>query len=384
MIRVAAALALCIRRDQRGRRGVRLLLAAVVALLAFRLVVALTNRQASDAMLQVSTRYVPAIVSYPMLFILIPWHWVLGWMGQWTLIPALAAAVTLVLAPTLHAFRALRDGELREFSAKTDSGWWRWFLAFALVVGLPLYMQSPRTLLSIPATAVGVWLVPCAVVGGFVPFLGRLSRSPGLWISTALMGAGLVLISIWLTGRPRGWLIAGLVLFAAGVVTLRRPGIESRVSEFWPLLPLSLTLWVIGCILFAQQFTFRLLGDLHTLMSLQPPPPREAIYLSRAVDPSLLAHGILAPNAKPPTLTEEIQSWQVKCADVQQRITAPTTQQAIRVVKEFVETSSHNLEQDSKECRHPRTNTPRSGSRIRTIIRRWSRASARCRPSAWK
>ena len=247
-------------------------LAVLIALFAFRLWVALTSREASQALLNQFSGAL-GIVAWPFRLGQSVWHGLLGWMGPWLAVPAALVVVLGVLLPGLTLLLALRDGGFRGVRrdlVEIGAGW-LWIGSFVVVVASPLILQAPKTLIEMAGLAFLVWLVPGVVLGGFVPFLRRLSRSPELWLATALMGAGLVCIAVWLADHAWFWLpLAGLGLVGGVAARAAQTSGDRARPECWPLLPISIALWVYGSTLILEQVTFRLLDDLHTLMSLQP------------------------------------------------------------------------------------------------------------------
>lgn len=142
----------------------------------------------------------------------------------------------------------------------------------------PVVCIAPIILLKQIMLAVIIWVVPCAVLGGLIPLLQRLSRLPGFWLSVALFAASLVFAAVWLRQNLAWpWLAAALLLLAAGVVALFGRGrLQADGTCAWPLFPFFVGLMMCGPVTIREEISSAFLRDTHTLMTVAPPSPTVA------------------------------------------------------------------------------------------------------------
>jgi hypothetical protein len=115
--------------------GVVCAVAVLIALFAFRLWVALTSREASQALLNQFSGGL-GIIAWPFRLGRSLWHGLLGWMGPWLAVPAALVAIVGVLFPGLILLLALRDDGFRGVRRELvgiGAGWF-WLGSFVVVV----------------------------------------------------------------------------------------------------------------------------------------------------------------------------------------------------------------------------------------------------------
>lgn len=156
-----------------------------------------------------------------------------------------------------------RDGIAAAFFAVVLAGlvalgFWRkvWWPLKVTVAFLALGIFAPlgldlRDLVSLPALAAIVWIVPGVVLGLAAPLLDRPSERTRLWsMVAAILGLAVAAVTVVRLHDPRYFALA-LLLFGVAAIFVARRDIE----QFWPALALCLAIASSGLSFAAVQMT---------------------------------------------------------------------------------------------------------------------------------
>jgi hypothetical protein len=263
-------------------------LAIFFSLLAFRFFLMLADAATFKAAVQLIESHLPyaeftRLLLIPLRLWMGIWHALLNLfgligldhLGAWRVAPALLGAVAfLMFGMGLLDWVSEKLVQRWRYSDSmfSDVGWGvYWMIAFGVLLVGPLLAEAPEKVAELLLLSAVIWMVPGAVLGGLLPFLQRQAQSLGLWLGMALLGGGLVLLAVWMRDHHWFWLLFSAGLIAVAVVSFLSRGWANRPrGEMWPLYALAVPLLMCGPVAIRQEVSYHLLGDLHTLMSVQP------------------------------------------------------------------------------------------------------------------
>lgn len=169
-------------------------------------------------------------------------HFTSGWGGLAAIAALIAVFAVLAIVPSLRGL----------------AGWFG--AALAIAIFAPLVRDVPD-LVSVPALAMMVWVVPGFVLGASAPLLERPAERAPLWSAVAgVLAVVLIVASIARLHHPAVFVV-GVVLLIGGVliVLLRERGAES----YFPVLALSLAVLVSA----STMLVLRLNPSFHSVLA---------------------------------------------------------------------------------------------------------------------
>ena len=310
-------------------------LATPFSLLAFLLFLMLADAATFEDAVQGIESHLPYAVTrlllMPLRYLMWIWHGLLDLfgiigldhLGAWRVAPALlGAGVFLMIGWGMLDWVSEKLFQRWSYSdSMSVSGWGvYWMIAFGVLLVGPLLAKRPKEFAELFLLSAVIWMVPGAVLGGLLPFLQRQAQSPGLWLGMALLGGGLVLLAVWMRDQQWFWLLCSASLIAVAVVSFLSRGWANRPrGEMWPLYALAVPLLMCGPVAIRQEVSYRLLGDLHTLMSVQPIASAREVtayelhyYPGRGFGPWQPLTGC--------ELSDQLQKWSCELSDQLQKL----------------------------------------------------------------